>query len=1428
MKIANLLKLTGLTATKSVSLSYLVSFVLAMCLASNASAWVYWYNTSGDGLWSTGTNWTGGNVPTSTDDVWLQSTLATVGPTIDSSTAAICNKILGPGSKAGSMTMSINGGSLTTVAAAGYWSIGQDTGPGTADVNGGTVSVTGTLYVGNQSSGTLNVSGGSVIDVTGALRTANSNGATDIGHINLGLGTLSCEDIFGTSGKTLIDITDGTLIIRNKSGGSIDSWVIAGWIIGYGGVGTVICEKTPKGWDKLTAVGEPATACAWNPSPADNAEDVDPNADISWSQGKWATSHDVYFGTVDPPPFIRNQALDANSYDPGTLDLGETYYWRINEVNEPNTWEGQVWSFTVHFVADDIEWDDGGTGHLWTTEENWVGDLLPGSSNHAILRPETASGANSPVIDENAAVQVYGIFAGYDAAVEPAALVMTGGALNIGSTGLHIGYVADAVFNISGGTVETSGWLWLGEGNEGGYGTGTLNMAGGEIYAEALSFAINDGSPDFNYLGGVGIANLKAGKISVGSVQGLHFPCSLIDIEEGILLIDGDVRAEVDQWVGSGHLAAYNGNGLIERSYNTIYPNKTIITAIDNSNICNEPAWWDSLIRIVETAILSVAQEHNINVWFNHSADDPGWGLYGQKVTEAPSRKDQADAAGLKSISYYETYGGGACFIAELDEVSTSPEYNSIHCHHWCWQLYDGGEIVWVGSKNFWDDEEFARPWTRTHPIYGGPPMTYPDGTIATGYFDNDDTDPRKSRVYDASSSKDILGNLNLSYGYNSSIQSSGPYDGALYIPEDDKWATLVGVRKDASCSLWTDYTYASALYATESGMHGMWSDNFSSWDSFGNEPVKAAFGDWSVACFRDYLSENFTTTELANMGVSNVSTFDIRDKLKEIATGWGWNGSDLGHSAWDNLNWQNKPIWQAYIIYKRQSGTEALTEYSDAVHKAAEENGISDFLLLGNDIPIFNLGWARGNLDMVSSEMTAGWNLCSGPRGFMLPPTGRISPAYKVAREHAKSRFVNVWFYKNGYEQYLTNPGICNVLYSEMLANNTTPMFLPKSTVELTRTIGTPQINGDFFDFVSQVEEFFGRRKAIEDIGIYYSSSSILNQILPGGVINFSAQPHQFAHWGWATALGQLHYQYKAVPEWKLDNKILEDLQVLIIPESEIFDDSDVNVILQPWVETGGRLIVTGVSGKRLGENGNFEVNPSGYSLAPLTGISNIAGAPAEQLQTIGSGKVLYIRDNIGMEYFNANATRPSLLPDFQDAMDTILAGAGPVVLTPGAGVSSSVSLTVFEDICAGKLFVDIVNYNINLTTDQITNTPQMTFDIAKPYWLEDKNITVAVVSPDIVDYVSIDTVSIPGRIELTIAPVKYYAGVIIEFVLDADIDNDLKINLQDFSKLASKWMCVPCYAANNWCDESDIDLSNTVDMNDVTILAENWLAGK
>jgi unsaturated rhamnogalacturonyl hydrolase len=84
---------------------------------------------------------------------------------------------------------------------------------------------------------------------------------------------------------------------------------------------------------------------AENPNPANGSIMVSHNQILSWESGRFASSHDIYFGTTDPPPFIGN--FQVTSWSPPELEKGITYYWRIDEMNENGTTEGPVWSFTT-------------------------------------------------------------------------------------------------------------------------------------------------------------------------------------------------------------------------------------------------------------------------------------------------------------------------------------------------------------------------------------------------------------------------------------------------------------------------------------------------------------------------------------------------------------------------------------------------------------------------------------------------------------------------------------------------------------------------------------------------------------------------------------------------------------------------------------------------------------------------------------------------------------------------------------------------------------------------------------------------------------------------------------------------------------------------------------------------------------------------
>jgi hypothetical protein len=100
--------------------------------------------------------------------------------------------------------------------------------------------------------------------------------------------------------------------------------------------------EVAKYWLTATTI-PPLPEQASNPNPTDNATGVDTTTNLSWTAGADAISHDVYFGTSNPPPFIRNQSL--TTFDPGDLPKATKFYWRIDEINGWGKTGGLLWSF---------------------------------------------------------------------------------------------------------------------------------------------------------------------------------------------------------------------------------------------------------------------------------------------------------------------------------------------------------------------------------------------------------------------------------------------------------------------------------------------------------------------------------------------------------------------------------------------------------------------------------------------------------------------------------------------------------------------------------------------------------------------------------------------------------------------------------------------------------------------------------------------------------------------------------------------------------------------------------------------------------------------------------------------------------------------------------------------------------------------------
>jgi len=121
---------------------------------------------------------------------------------------------------------------------------------------------------------------------------------------------------------------------------------------------------------------------AYAPDPADGAESVALNAQLTWTPGLGAKLHTVYFGedfdtvanaTVGAP-------AGAGTYNPGPLKAAKIYYWRVDEFDAFATYKGDVWSFTTEGAVGNPRPADGAVDVTQTPTLTWT-PAIPAASH---------------------------------------------------------------------------------------------------------------------------------------------------------------------------------------------------------------------------------------------------------------------------------------------------------------------------------------------------------------------------------------------------------------------------------------------------------------------------------------------------------------------------------------------------------------------------------------------------------------------------------------------------------------------------------------------------------------------------------------------------------------------------------------------------------------------------------------------------------------------------------------------------------------------------------------------------------------------------------------------------------------------------------------------------------------------------------------
>jgi hypothetical protein len=142
---------------------------------------------------------------------------------------------------------------------------------------------------------------------------------------------------------------------------------------------------------------------ASSPSPANDSIIRQTEVILQWDAGIDAVSHNVYF-SEDEQAVIDGTAdvntVSQTSFGPLSLDLGVTYFWRIDEVEaDGSVTTGEVWNFTVQPLiaynpspSNGAKYVDPNTDLAWDPGKNAQShDIYFGTDETAVANADTSS-----------------------------------------------------------------------------------------------------------------------------------------------------------------------------------------------------------------------------------------------------------------------------------------------------------------------------------------------------------------------------------------------------------------------------------------------------------------------------------------------------------------------------------------------------------------------------------------------------------------------------------------------------------------------------------------------------------------------------------------------------------------------------------------------------------------------------------------------------------------------------------------------------------------------------------------------------------------------------------------------------------------------------------------------------------------------------
>lgn len=379
---------------------------------------IHFTDAGADHLWTNPENWRDAAGPPTSADTGAAFNQPNTTVHITEGMTAVCKGFM-LGMYGKSNASEVSGGSLTC-----NWldvgRVNQHGGQGYLLVTGGEITVNGTLNVPNQFTSAVDPDkiGVGHVDLLGGYIVAG----------NFNLGNHQTAQPHAKGGIGTMNITEGRLYVSGDKTAAIQEWINKGWITAYNGSGEFELDYDVTFPGETTLTAFKSEFRAQRPSPENGSTDVQSELTLNWLAGSHVQAvngqalyigtniDDVNDATPDSHPNVEYYNLSDASFGPLGLDLGRTYYWRVDQVNSEHPdelWKGYVWNFTVtgHRSLEDFESYTGNDlSSTWTAA---------GSATLALESAEVHEGTQAIQVGYNspAAASISREFPGLDATV---------------------------------------------------------------------------------------------------------------------------------------------------------------------------------------------------------------------------------------------------------------------------------------------------------------------------------------------------------------------------------------------------------------------------------------------------------------------------------------------------------------------------------------------------------------------------------------------------------------------------------------------------------------------------------------------------------------------------------------------------------------------------------------------------------------------------------------------------------------------------------------------------------------------------------------------------------------------------------------------------------------------------------------------------